>query len=129
MRIAAAYSLSIIPFAGYLFFRSRPFSPARPMASWASVNPLTATASELQAGLAAGKYNSSQLVDLYLEQTARHNDYLRAVIETTPVAVLHRQASQLDQERALGQTRGPLHGIPILLKVSLQYVYYTEASN
>ncbi|OJJ52521.1 hypothetical protein ASPSYDRAFT_164676 [Aspergillus sydowii CBS 593.65] len=86
------------------------------MASWASVNPLTATASELQAGLAAGKYNSSQLVDLYLEQIARHNDYLRAVIETTPVAVLHRQASQLDQERALGQTRGPLHGIPILLK-------------
>jgi amidase len=119
MRIAAAYSPSIIPFAFYLFFRPRSFSPARSMASWAPVNPLTATAAELQAGLTTGKYNSSQLVDLYLEQIARHNDYLRAVIETAPVAVLYRQASQLDEERASGKTRGPLHGIPILLKVSL----------
>ncbi|KAJ5151221.1 uncharacterized protein N7482_010473 [Penicillium canariense] len=80
------------------------------------LNLLAATASDLQAGLTAGTYNSSQLVDLYLEQIARHNTSLKAVIETAPVTVLQRQASELDQERILGKLRGPLHGIPILLK-------------
>lgn len=39
---------------------------------------------------------------------------LRAVLETNPSAL--RQAAELDLERKLIGPRGPLHGIPILLK-------------
>jgi hypothetical protein len=46
---------------------------------------------------------------------------IRAVIETNPSAL--SQAAALDRERSLIGKRGPLHGIPVLLKVSL-VVYY-----
>ena len=39
---------------------------------------------------------------------------LRAVIETNPSAL--KQAAQLDSERSTSGARGPLHGIPILVK-------------
>jgi amidase len=81
------------------------------------INPLTATATELQAKLTAEAVTSKQLVDLYLGQIARHNNYLKAVIAIAPKDLLYRRASELDKERADGVVRGPLHGIPILLKV------------
>lgn len=83
-----------------------------------SVNPLTAIASDLQVGLATGKSNSSQLIELYLSQISQHNDYLKSVLDTAPEALMRQEALRLDLERASGKTRGPLHGIPILLNVS-----------
>lgn len=80
------------------------------------INPLTATAAELQATLATNPVASKQLVDIYLSQIARHNDYLKAIIATAPKRVLYQRATELDDERANGTVRGPLHGIPILLK-------------
>jgi hypothetical protein len=82
-----------------------------------SIDPLTATASELQARLTAKAVTSKDLVDLYLGQIARHNDYLKAIIATTPRDLLYQRAVDLDKERADGVFRGPLHGIPVLLKV------------
>lgn len=81
------------------------------------IDPLTATATELQARLIANTVTSKDLVDLYLGQIARHNDYLKAVIATTPRDLLYQRAADLDKERADGVFHGPLHGIPILLKV------------
>ncbi|OAG13532.1 amidase family protein [Alternaria alternata] len=81
-----------------------------------SIDPLTATASELQARLTAKAVTSKDLVDLYLGQIARHNDYLKAIIATTPRDLLYQRAVDLDKERADGVFRGPLHGIPVLLK-------------
>lgn len=46
-----------------------------------------------------------------------NNGYLRAVIALAPQAVLERETERLDQERASGHFRSPLHGIPILTKV------------
>jgi amidase len=80
-------------------------------------NPLTATAQELQSSLAAAKFSSVYLVDVYLAQIQQHNDYLRAVIATVPRPGLYARAKSLDAERAAGKVRGPLHGIPILIKV------------
>ena len=45
---------------------------------------------------------------------------LRAVIETNPSAL--RQAAELDLERRLVGPRGPLHGIPILVKDNIATV-------
>jgi amidase len=83
-----------------------------------TINPLTATASELQARLSSGSTTSQQLVALYLDQIAENNDYLKAVIAVAPQNILSKVSAELDEERIIkDQIRGPLHGIPILVKV------------
>ena len=75
------------------------------------------TITELQQGLQSGKYSSRSLVEKY---TDRINDVdkkgptLRSVIELNPDA--ESIAAALDRERKERGARGPLHGIPILLK-------------
>jgi Asp-tRNA(Asn)/Glu-tRNA(Gln) amidotransferase A subunit family amidase len=82
------------------------------------VDPFTATASDLQADLVAGKFNCSQLIALYLSKISQYNDHLEAVIETAPGTVMFQEALRLDIERANRVIRGPLHGIPVSLKIS-----------
>ena len=84
-----------------------------------AINPLTATAADLQVELAKKSVSSRELVKIYLGQIARHDKYLKAVIATTPETLLFERAAKLDDDRANGTIHGPLHGIPILLKVSL----------
>ncbi|KAJ5162975.1 Amidase [Penicillium coprophilum] len=79
-------------------------------------NPLTATAASLQERLSNGFITSKDIVEQYLGQIERYNGYLKAVIATTPEDLLYQRASELDSERASGSVRGPLHGIPILVK-------------
>ncbi|KAK7960668.1 hypothetical protein PG988_011882 [Apiospora saccharicola] len=65
----------------------------------------------LQKLLESGAIDSRGLVELYASRIAEVNDELHAVIETdVPGALL--VAETLDRERAHGQLRGPLHGIP-----------------
>ncbi|KAE8443929.1 hypothetical protein EG329_001239 [Mollisiaceae sp. DMI_Dod_QoI] len=75
---------------------------------------LTATASDLQKKLTDGDISSVQIVQQYLAQIEKHNDYLRAVLELSPHA--QEIALKLDSERKSGKVRSPLHGIPVLLK-------------
>jgi amidase len=77
-----------------------------------------ATVSELQAAMASGKYTAQGLAERYL---ARIKDLDRAgdlpllsVIELNPEALAI--AAALDAERKAKGPRGPLHGIPILIK-------------
>jgi len=75
------------------------------------------TAVQLQAGMASGRWTSRRIVEQYLERIAaldRAGPSLHAIIETNPDAVSLAEA--LDRERAAGHTRGPLHGVPVLLK-------------
>ncbi|MEM1181578.1 MAG: amidase, partial [Acidobacteriota bacterium] len=68
-------------------------------------------------GLGDGRYTSRSLVEAYLgriEALNHRGPTLRAVIETDPKAL--EIADALDAERSQGTVRGPLHGIPILLK-------------
>src|SRR5919198_929986 len=69
---------------------------------------------ELQAAMASGQLTSKDLVKGYLRRIASLNPLLNSVIETNPNAVAIAQ--HLDNERRRGHVRGPLHGIPILLK-------------
>jgi amidase len=75
---------------------------------------LEATIPELQAAMASGELTSARLVRDYLDRIYSLNPLLHSVIETNPLAVCIAQ--QLDQERRNGQVRGPLHGIPVLVK-------------
>jgi amidase len=69
---------------------------------------------ELQAAMASGQVSSKDLVMGYLRRIASLNPLLNSVIETNPNAV--SIAQHLDNERRRGHVRGPLHGIPVLVK-------------
>jgi amidase len=75
---------------------------------------LERTIPELQEKMASGEFTSAQLVRAYLERIESMNPLLHSVIETNPAAVCIAQ--QLDEERRNGHIRGPLHGIPVLIK-------------
>ena len=75
------------------------------------------TITELQAGLQSGKYTSRQLVKKYLDRIDdidKDGPKLNSVIEVNPDAMAIAEA--LDRERKEKGMRGPLHGIPILIK-------------
>ncbi|KAM0186995.1 hypothetical protein ACHAPI_011423 [Fusarium lateritium] len=83
------------------------------------VNLLTSTAEQLQKLLGTGALNSRDLVEACLDQIERHNHKglnLRAVVQAAPRDIALNQAEALDNERANKGTRGPLHGIPVLVK-------------
>jgi amidase len=69
---------------------------------------------ELQAAMAAGQLNSRQLTHGYIRRIQQLNPLLNSVIELNPNAIAI--ATQLDAERRRGSVRGPLHGIPLLVK-------------
>jgi len=69
---------------------------------------------EMQQALQEGRVTSRELVEAYLTRIATYEEDVNATI-----AVNHRAlqiADSLDRERAEGQVRGPLHGIPVALK-------------
>ena len=83
----------------------------------AATGLLDAGVREQQAAMANGKLTSSALAQQYLARIAaidKAGPRLNSVIETNPDAL--RIAAEMDRERAAGRVRGPLHGIPVLLK-------------
>jgi amidase len=76
---------------------------------------------ELEAELATGATTSEMLVDAYLEriETIDHaGPTLRSILSLNPNA--RDEARSLDAERKAGKLRGPMHGIPILLKDNIE---------
>lgn len=76
---------------------------------------------ELRSDLDAGKTSSVELVRAYLQridQLDRQGPQLQAIIALNPNAL--EQARELDRERQATGPRGPLHGIPILIKDNIE---------
>ena len=76
---------------------------------------------ELQRDMAAGSLSAESLVRLDLARIKALNERgptLRAIIAINPDAIA--QARALDQERRAHGPRGPLHGIPVLLKDNVE---------
>lgn len=83
----------------------------------APTNLNEATVAQLQALMANGQLRSADLVDYYLSRIAsldQSGPTVNSVIELNPDA--RDIASKLDDERRTRGPRGPLHGIPVLLK-------------
>ena len=83
-------------------------------ASAAGFDFVEATIPQLQAAMASGALTSAELTRGYIKRTQSLNPTLHAVIEVNPNALAI--ATSLDNERRAGHVRGPLHGIPILVK-------------
>ncbi|HEV7889993.1 MAG TPA: amidase [Pyrinomonadaceae bacterium] len=75
------------------------------------------TVKDAQAAMASGRLSTRRLTEMYLdriERIDRRGPALNSVIETNPDAV--SIAEGLDRERKQGRVRGPLHGVPVLIK-------------
>jgi amidase len=84
-----------------------------------AVEELTLT--DIAAAFADGHLTSRQLTQIYLERISaldRRGPSLRAVLETNPRAL--DIAGELDRERQTHGPRGPLHGVPILIKDNVE---------
>ena len=78
-------------------------------------------AATLQAEMESGSMYDELLTTLYLDRILKIDDYgpkLNAVIATFPDA--QSEATRLWKEREAEKKRGPLHGIPILLKDNIE---------
>ena len=76
-----------------------------------------ASISDLQRRMESGQETARSLVEKYsarIEAIDRNGPGLHSVIELNPYAIAI--ADRLDAERKAGRTRGPLHGIPVLIK-------------
>jgi amidase len=93
-----------------------PHSPDPPSVPAFDLEELTVA--ELQKRIESGAESARSLAEKYLariEQLDRRGPlFLRSVLETNPDALAI--AEKLDQERKAGRVRGPLHGIPVLVK-------------
>ena len=79
-----------------------------------------ATLEQLQAGMTSGRWTSRSITEQYLariEAVDRTGPRLNSVIEVNPDAL--QIAGELDAERKAKGPRGPLHGIPVLVKDNL----------
>jgi amidase len=109
-------------FAGGVLASAAPLFPQSPSSPTSVTAPPPfeldeATIADLSAGLASGKWTARSLTEAYLgriDAMNKRGPELRAVIETNPEALAIADA--LDAERRAKGPRGPLHGIPILLK-------------
>jgi amidase len=75
------------------------------------------TVAQLQDWMASGRYTARQIAEMYLrriDEIDRKGPSLRSVIEVNPDAL--SIAAALDSERRTKGARGPLHGIPVLIK-------------
>ncbi|MBI2073814.1 MAG: amidase [Gemmatimonadetes bacterium] len=75
------------------------------------------TVAQLQADMQSGRRTSRSITQAYVRRIAaldRQGPSLRTVLETNPDAL--QIAEQLDAERKQGRVRGPLHGIPVIIK-------------
>jgi amidase len=82
-----------------------------------------ATIADLQTRMASGATTSRDLTQAYLDRIAaidKAGPTLNSVIELNPKAL--DEAAALDAERKNGKVRGPMHGIPVLLKDNIDAV-------
>jgi len=106
-------------------------APAFVVAADASASPFPASSpaydvteksvAELEADLAQRKVTAEELTRLYLariEALDVQGPALRSIIALNPHAL--DEARRSDRDRALGKTRGPLDGIPVLIKDNIE---------
>ena len=107
-------------FIGVLLAVPRPPTMAVPVQM---IDVVELGVADAQRAMVAGEISARQLTQAYLDRIAsidRAGPTLNSVIELNPDAL--DDADRLDAERAARKSRGPLHGIPVLVKDNIDVV-------
>ena len=110
VQLALAAGALVVPGRWRHAMRSMPFAPG-------PFELEEITIGDLQAGLVSGRFTARSLAEAYLQRVAdldQQGAHVRAVIEVNPDALA--VADTMDAERRAGRVRGPLHGIPVMIK-------------
>ena len=84
-----------------------------------TVDVVELTTEKIQAGLAAGNFTSAELTRAFLSRIDLYEDHYNALISINPDAL--DIAKDLDEEYRETGPRGPLHGVPVVIKDNLDY--------
>lgn len=96
---------------------------AAPTYSVGSLDLATAGVPEVQEGLESGEFTSVDLTRAYLDRIQKlsiDGPHLNAVRSINPN--VYADAAALDRERKAGKVRGPLHGVPVIIKDNIDAV-------
>jgi amidase len=80
---------------------------------------VSASASELAEAIRSKALSSKAVVEAYLERIAKVNPKLNAVVQLT-AETARKEADEADRALARGEIKGPLHGVPITIKDTLE---------
>ncbi|MFN2398671.1 MAG: amidase [Gemmatimonadaceae bacterium] len=97
----------------------RPVEPRRPVLAPPQAELDEITVTELQKAMESGRYSARSVAELYLrriEEVDRKGPALKSVIEVNPDALAIAESLDNERRNRSGGTRGPLHGIPVLIK-------------
>lgn len=81
------------------------------------------TATEMASAVATGVVSSRQIVESCLERIGEVNPHLNALVEVRPEEALSL-ADDADRRRAAGEKLGPLHGVPVAIKINSDQAGY-----
>lgn len=99
--------------------RERPAEPRRSASAPAQAELDEITVAELQKAMESGRYSARSVAELYLrriEEVDKKGPALKSVIEVNPDALAIAEGLDNERRNRSGGTRGPLHGIPVLIK-------------
>jgi amidase len=83
-------------------------------------NPIIlSSASELASAIRSKKFSSKEVVEAHLERIAAVNPKLNAVVQLT-ADTARKEAEEADTALARGEIKGPLHGVPMTIKDTLE---------
>src|SRR5687767_6280502 len=88
---------------------------ARPLA----IDVVELTAEQIQKDYAAGKYTAVELTQAYLDRIGQYEAVYNAFVSMNPDAL--EIAGALDAEYRRSGPRGPLHGVPVVIKDNIDY--------
>jgi len=94
-------------------------SAAQDRAASHAIDVVELTAEQIGADYAAGRYTAVELTQAFLDRIALYEERYNAFISMNPQALA--TATALDREYAVSGPRGPLHGVPVVIKDNLDF--------
>jgi Asp-tRNA(Asn)/Glu-tRNA(Gln) amidotransferase A subunit family amidase len=92
-------------------------SSAAPVAHAQEIDVQELTIEQVQKAFAAGTYTSEQLTKAFFDRISKYDPYYNTFIAMNPAAL--EQARAIDKRRAAGEKLGPLAGVPVVVKDSM----------
>jgi amidase len=87
--------------------------------SAAEIDVVELSVQDVQAGFASHRYTARELAEAFLARIATYNPGYNAIITFNPNAL--READEIDRRRAAGEALGPLAGVPVVVKDTMDF--------